>query len=74
MTITTTQKIIKIGTSKGVTIPAKQLRELGASNGDEVEVVIRKKSTDGNSDASVAATANDLLERYKQDFTNLAGR
>ena len=28
MTITTTQKIIKIGTSKGVTIPAKQLHVL----------------------------------------------
>ena len=37
MTITTTQKIIKIGSSKGVTLPAKQLQELEVKEGDEVE-------------------------------------
>jgi antitoxin component of MazEF toxin-antitoxin module len=34
------QKVIKIGTSAGVTIPKKQLDELGIKIGDEVEVKI----------------------------------
>ena len=73
MTITTTQKIIKIGTSRGVTIPAKQLRELGAETGDEIELTVRKKTTVA-SNAAVREKANALLDRYKQDFTNLSQR
>jgi len=35
-----TQKIIQIGSSAGVTIPKKQLEELGLSVGDEVNISI----------------------------------
>lgn len=73
MTITTTQKLIKIGTSKGVTIPAKQLKELGVETGEELEVIVRKKTT-AASDKTVNDTVNSLLDRYKQDFHNLASR
>ncbi len=73
MTITTTQKIIKIGTSQGVTIPAKDLRALGATAGDELEIIVRKKASVAT-DAELIETANSLLERYKQDFSNLANR
>ncbi len=73
MTITTTQKVIKIGTSQGVTLPAKQLKELNVKPGDELEVTIRKKAT-ATSSEDVAKVANNLLDRYKQDFHNLAGR
>ncbi len=38
MTITTTQKIIKIGDSAGVTIPAKELKRAGIKAGDEVKI------------------------------------
>ena len=41
MTITTVQKIIKIGSSQGVTIPAKDLRALGLEAGREVQVTIK---------------------------------
>lgn len=73
MSITTTQKIIKIGTSKGVTIPAKQLKELGVETGDELEVTIRKKIVHP-SDSRINKTASDLLKRYEEDFTNLSQR
>ena len=73
MTITTTQKIIKIGTSKGVTIPAKDLRTLDVEVGDELEITVRKKSSVANDD-SVQAIAQSLLKRYDQDFKNLADR
>lgn len=73
MTITTIQKLIKIGTSQGVTLPAKQLKALDVKPGEELEVTIRKKTATACDD-DVTKTANDLLERYKQDFHNLAGR
>jgi antitoxin component of MazEF toxin-antitoxin module len=38
MTITTTQKIIKIGDSAGVTIPAKELKRAGIKPGDEIKI------------------------------------
>ena len=55
MTITTIQKIIKIGTSRGVTLPAKQLKALKLSDGDEVKITITparkcKKLTDEYAD------------------------
>jgi len=40
MTITTTQKIIRIGSSKGTTLPAKELKALGVDVGDEVRVTV----------------------------------
>ncbi|HSX05633.1 MAG TPA: hypothetical protein VLF69_04150 [Candidatus Saccharimonadales bacterium] len=73
MTITTTQKIIKIGSSKGSTFPAKELKALGVDVGDEVEITIRKK-TGSTSDTEVLKTARSILERYKQDFEHLAQR
>lgn len=73
MTITTTQKIIKIGTSQGVTIPAKDLRAIGATAGDELEIIVRKKVSVAT-DTELIETANSLLKRYKQDFSNLANR
>ncbi len=73
MTITTTQKLIKIGTSRGVTIPAKELKQAGIKEGDEVEVVIRKKQTDITTQEVIEA-ANAILSRYKEDFSNLAQR
>jgi antitoxin component of MazEF toxin-antitoxin module len=73
MTITTTQKIIKIGTSKGMTLPAKELKRLGVDVGDEVEIVVRKKAVT-TQDSDVIQAAQSILERYNQDFTNLAQR
>ena len=74
MTITTIQKIIKIGTSRGVTLPAKQLKALNLSDGDEVEITVRKKPTVTLSDNRMVKVANGLLDRYKQAFHNLANR
>lgn len=73
MTITTVQKVIKIGTSKGVTIPAKDLERAGIVPGDQVDVVVRKHQ-DTTTDTEVLAAAKDILKRYDQDFKNLANR
>ena len=73
MTITTIQKVIKIGSSRGVTLPAKQLRVLGVRDGDEIEVTIRKRPMAADGD-KVLKVANSLLRRYKEDFSHLAKR
>lgn len=73
MTITTIQKVIKIGSSRGVTLPARDLRALGICDGDEIEVTVRKRSEVAD-DNQVLKTANSLLRRYKEDFSHLAKR
>lgn len=72
MIMTTIQKIIKIGSSKGVTLPAKQLKHLGVDVGDEVEIIVRRQNTAQNND--VIATATSIVDRYEDDFKNLANR
>jgi len=68
------QKIIKIGTSGGVTIPARELKRQNINFGDEVEVIVRPLRSASNEDEQVLDTARKVLEEYKQDFQNLAGR
>ena len=73
MVVTTIQKVIKIGSSRGVTLPAKQLKALGICDGDEIEITIRKHLAAADDD-QVLKTANKLLKRHKTDFSNLAKR
>jgi antitoxin component of MazEF toxin-antitoxin module len=73
MTITTIQKVINIGSSKGVTIPAKDLKRAGIKPGDEVEISVKKPQGVAQ-DAEVLHAAKDLLKRYDKDFKNLANR
>ncbi len=70
MTITTTQKVIKIGTSKGVTIPAKQLRELGIDVGKTVKVTIEPVAEKSDIQQEYEA----FKKRYGQTLKNLADR
>lgn len=74
MAITSIQKVIKIGSSSGVTIPAKDLKRANISVGDDVEVIIRKTDNSEATRDEVLDTAQDILKRYKQDFDNLAQR
>lgn len=68
------QKIIKIGTSGGVTIPAKELKRQNISVGDEVEVIVRPLHNSTGNDQVVIDSAKKILASYKKDFDNLAKR
>jgi antitoxin component of MazEF toxin-antitoxin module len=68
------QKIIKIGTSGGVTIPAKELKRQNIAFGDEVEVIVRPLRKITNDDQAVIEAAKKILTTYKKDFDNLAKR
>jgi antitoxin component of MazEF toxin-antitoxin module len=72
--IQTIQKIIKIGTSGGVTIPARELKRQNISIGDEVEVIVRPLRNVSESDQAVIDVAKKILSEYKKDFSNLAKR
>ena len=65
------QKIIQIGSSAGVTIPKKQLDDLGLAVGDEIDIEIRPTK------AKLRAFADELdkfMDLYDQDLKNLAQR
>lgn len=69
------QKIIKVGPSAAVTIPAKEMKRQNMKPGDEVEVIIRPASkAKSTSDEEVIKAAKDILNEYRQDFKNLADR
>lgn len=68
------QKIIKIGSSGGVTIPAKELKRQNINIGDEVEVIVRPRRNTSVEDQKVVASAKKILEKYKKDFVHLAKR
>ncbi len=68
------QKVIKIGTSGGVTIPAKDLKRQNITYGDEVEVIVRPVRNKSADDKIIIDTAKKILSDYKKDFTNLADR
>lgn len=68
------QKVIKIGSSGGVTIPAKELKRNNIAFGDEVEVLVRPVRKISSNDEQVIQTAKKILKKYKTDFKNLAER
>jgi antitoxin component of MazEF toxin-antitoxin module len=68
------QKIIKIGTSGGVTIPAKELKRQNIAIGDEVEVIVRPLHNVTSADQAIIDSAKKILATYKKDFDNLAKR
>lgn len=68
------QKVIKIGSSLGVTIPKKEVNELNLVVGDEVDISIQKKTTKYAKHAQLLKDLEDFMETYDQDLKNLAKR
>lgn len=68
------QKVIRVGSSAAVTLPAKELRRQRIRVGDEVEVVIRPVQATPTHDQAVMAAAQEIIATYRQDFENLAHR
>lgn len=67
-----TQKIIRIGSSAGVTIPKKQLDELGITIGDEVRVTVEPVKTPKH--ANLMREYDEFVAQYGQTLKNLADR
>ena len=75
MTITTIQKVIKIGSSRGVTLPARDLRALGIRDGDEVRLTVEQvKPIKQTNKPSLRQDYDDFKKQYGKTLKNLADR
>ena len=75
MTITTIQKVIKIGSSRGVTLPARDLRALGIRDGDEVRLTVEKVKSIKQADKLLLSQEyDDFKKQYGETLKNLADR
>ena len=75
MTITTIQKVIKIGSSRGVTLPARELRALGIRDGDEVRLTVEQvKPIKQTNKPSLRQDYDDFKKQYGKTLKNLADR
>lgn len=67
-----TQKVIRIGSSAGITIPSKQLKELGIAVGDEVRVTL--EPVKASKHAQLMREYDAFVAEYGKTLENLAGR
>jgi len=76
-----TQKVLKIGSSVGVTIPKESLKELGLKVGDPITVIVdKKRKTMAIQHAAILSSdeeriikhGKDFIERYRKDLETLA--
>lgn len=73
------QKIIQIGSSKGVTIPAAMLKKLGLKIGDGIELshnsrksTIEISKTDNSKDnQSVFSAVKEIVDEYQDEFAKI---
>ena len=70
--ITTTQKVIKIGDSRGVILPAKELEKHGIKTGTELKVTV--KTLEDNKQSKLMQEYEDFVTQYGQTLKNLKDR
>lgn len=73
MTIKAIQKVIKVGDSLAVTIPAKDARRLNLTKGDELHVSFEKPSADDHK-VEVVELTQKLIARHEKALKNLSQR
>ncbi len=61
-----TQKVLKVGSSAAVNIPKGSLKELGLAIGDQVNVIVDKKSKR----MVIEAVSGDDIDREVVDWTD----
>jgi len=74
MTVTTTKKVIKIGSSAGVTIPAEDLKRMGVTFGDELKVSFEPADTPDKHTVEVVEMTQKLIKRHKKALISLNQR
>lgn len=74
MTHTTIQHTVKIGTSTGVTLPAKELRRMGLKVGDPVKITFEPVQKVDQDKVEFVALTQKLIKRHEKALKNLAQR
>lgn len=75
MTSTIIQNTIKIGTSTGVTLPAKELKRMGVQVGDMVRITFEPVHVRADTDkVELVELTQRLIKRHEKALKNLAER
>ena len=74
MTIKSIQKVIKVGDSLAVTIPAKDARRLNIKHGDELNVSYEKPQLAKEHKVEIVELTQKLIRRHEQALKNLNQR
>jgi antitoxin component of MazEF toxin-antitoxin module len=74
MKFSSIQKVIKIGDSVGVTLPAKDLRHLGVEQGDNIKISFEAIDSTPTDKVELVALTQKLIERHSKALKNLAER
>jgi antitoxin component of MazEF toxin-antitoxin module len=74
MTIKSIQKVIKVGSSLAVTIPARDARFYEVKAGEELEVTINRPDADISHQSEVVEIARKLIKRHEIALKNLSQR
>jgi antitoxin component of MazEF toxin-antitoxin module len=72
--VVTIQKFIKIGSSTGTTIPAKDFKYLGAKHGDDVKVTYELLPKPEDHTEEVVSLTQKLIKRHQEALDNLSQR
>lgn len=74
MTIKSIQKVIKVGSSLAVTIPAKDAHRLHIKQGDELNVSYEKSEPASQHEVEIVELTQKLIKRHEQALKNLNQR
>ena len=74
MTNKTTQNAIRIGTSIGVTLPARDVKRLGIKPGTPIVLDFKVKESVSNNDVDMVLITQKLIERHRLALKNLSQR
>ena len=74
MSISTTQKIIKVGSSLAVTVPAKEAKRAGWKEGDLLDITMKANDRPTDHQLEVVEIAQKLIARHKKALINLSQR
>ncbi len=74
MTIRSIQRIIKVGDSAAVTIPARDFKHLGVEFGDDIEVTYKRIQKPQEQTEEIVALTQKLINRHERALKNLSQR
>lgn len=74
MKIQSIQKVIKVGSSLAVTIPARDARYYNIKAGDELKTTIEVDAIPGEKDVEIVALTQKLIMRHSKALGNLSQR
>jgi len=75
MKIKSIQKVIKVGSSLAVTIPAKDAQHYGIQAGENIEVQLQRiEARVDDHKTEVVALTQQLIERHQKALDNLCQR